>query len=215
MHKVDLHTHSIASHDGGITPAQYAHAISTGILDAIAVTDHNSVELALILRKELGPKIIVGEEIMTNSGEIIGLFLKERIKPGLTPLTTIRKIREQEGIVYIPHPLETFRKGLPLSVLEEIFDQIDIIEAFNGRAFLQNKHAQSAMFAKLNNIRIAASSDAHGAAALGKTYTLTKQIPSKRSLLKDIETGTPIASRPSLQDLLFPKYNKLKKKLLK
>ena len=82
MFKVDLHTHSSASHDGGISFEQYQLALSTGLLDAIAVTDHNSIETAQALHELLGDQIIVGEEIMTSQGEIIGLFLKQPIAPG-------------------------------------------------------------------------------------------------------------------------------------
>lgn len=213
MFKVDLHTHSEASPDGGITASQYAHVLSTGLLDVIAVTDHNQIDFALKLQGELGERIIVGEEIMTNSGEIVGLHLTERIKPGLSPLETVKQIKEQDGFVYIPHPFETVRKGLPADVLEELVDYIDIVEVCNGRAFLQNRKTKSAIFAKLHRLRSAASSDAHGLKGLGKTYTQTKEIPSRGTLLGTIASGTPIATHPSPRALLYPKYHRLRKKL--
>jgi predicted metal-dependent phosphoesterase TrpH len=74
MYKIDLHTHSSASSDGGITADQYSKIISQNILDYVAITDHNKVSFAMKLSEELGDKIIVGEEIMTSEGEIIGLF---------------------------------------------------------------------------------------------------------------------------------------------
>ena len=213
MFKVDLHTHSATSHDGGISAEQYAHALSTGVLDVIAVTDHNKIDFAMRLQAELGDRIIVGEEIMTTSGEIIGLYLTERIKPGLSPLETVKQIKNQGGIVYIPHPFETVRKGLSADVLKEIVDHIDIMEVCNGRAFLQNRHTKSVIFAKLHRLRSAASSDAHGLKGLGKTYTQTKEIPSQESLLAVMTTGTPIARHPSPRALLYPKYHVLRKKL--
>ncbi|MCA9330415.1 PHP domain-containing protein, partial [Candidatus Saccharibacteria bacterium] len=112
MYKVDLHTHSQASPDGGITAEQYAHVLSTGLLDMIAITDHNSIAYAQEVQKQLGDKIIVGEEIMTNDGEIVGLFLTQVIEPGLSAQETCRRIKAQHGLVYIPHPFETVRKGL-------------------------------------------------------------------------------------------------------
>lgn len=213
MFKVDLHTHSSASPDGGITEDQYAHALSTGILDVIAITDHNRIDFALRLQGELGDRIIVGEEIMTTTGEIIGLYLTSPIEAGLSPLETVKQIKEQQGLVYIPHPFETVRKGLPTDALEELVDYIDIIEVCNGRAFLQNKHAKSAIFAKLHRLRGAASSDAHGPKGLGKTFTQTKDIPHRDSLLEAIASGTPITSPPRPRALLYPKYHRLRKKL--
>jgi hypothetical protein len=211
--KVDLHTHSVASPDGGISANQYAHALATGLLDVIAVTDHDQIDFALRLQGELGDRIIVGEEIMTNSGEIVGLHLTSHIKPGLSPLETVKQIKEQNGVVYIPHPFETVRKGLPADVLEELVDYIDIIEVCNGRAFLQNRHTKSAIFAKLHRLRAAASSDAHGIKGPGKTYNQTKEIPTRETLLSVIAASTPIATHPSPRALLYPKYHVIRKKL--
>ena len=212
MYKIDLHTHSTASPDGGITADQYAHALSTNLLDVIAVTDHNHIDFALGLQKQLGDRIIVGEEIMTTGGEIIGLFLSERIRAGLSPLETIKQIKEQGGLVYIPHPFESIRKGLHPGVLEELVDYVDIVEVCNGRAFLQNRNAQTVIWAKLNHKTSAASSDAHGKRGLGKTYTRVKKLPATHELVEILAHGTPVTDRPGLRSLLYPKYHRLRKK---
>lgn len=78
MFKIDLHTHSTSSPDGGITAHQYEEALSTGVLDCVAITDHNRIDFAEKLERSFGDKIIVGEEIMTSGGEIIGLYLKRK-----------------------------------------------------------------------------------------------------------------------------------------
>lgn len=213
MYKIDLHTHSTASSDGGISAEQYARALSTNILDVIAVTDHNRIDFAQKLQAELGDRIIVGEEIMTTGGEIIGLFLKTRIEPGLSPLETVKQIKDQKAIVYIPHPFETIRKGLHPATLEELIDYLDVIEVCNGRSFLQNRHAQTVIWSKLNRIIGAASSDAHGVRGLGKTYTRTKNLPSADDLVQTIARGTPVTERPGIRSLLYPKYHRLRKKL--
>lgn len=213
MYKVDLHTHSTASHDGGITFDQYAKALSTNLLDVIAVTDHNHIDFAVGLQKQLGDRIIVGEEILTTGGEIIGLYLTSQIKPGLSPLETITQIKDQGGLVYIPHPFESIRKGLGPAALEELVDYIDMIEVCNGRAFLQNKSAQTVIWAKLNRINGVASSDAHGFKGLGKTYTRVKVLPTPDELVQIITAGTPVTERPHIRALLYPKYHRLRKKL--
>lgn len=213
MYKIDLHTHSEASPDGGITVSQYATALESGTLDMIAITDHNRIDFALEAQKALGDRIIVGEEIMSSQGEIVGLFLREVIEPGLSPLETAMKIKQQEGIVYIPHPFETVRKGLPPQTLEEIIEYIDIIEVCNGRAFLQNRSAQTVIWAKMNKVTGAASSDAHGRLGLGKTYTQVKALPTQETFLDVFKSGIPITDRPGMRSLLYPKYHRIRKKI--
>lgn len=213
MFKVDLHTHSSASPDGGITPDQYQRILETGVLDAVAITDHNSIDLALAMQKQLGEKIIVGEEIMTNRGEIIGLFLKELVPSGLSPIDTVRHIKDQEGLVYIPHPFETIRKGMHKPALEEILDYIDVVEICNGRAFAQNYSSQAVVWAKLNQKDGAAGSDAHGFRGLGNTYNDLPEMPTRENLLTLLDHAVLRTSRPSFRALLYPKYYRLRKKL--
>lgn len=213
MYKVDLHTHSSASPDGGITAAQYHHALTSGLLDVIAVTDHNRIDVAQALQRDLGDKIIVGEEIMTTAGEVVGLYLTEAIPAGLTPLETVQRIKDQHGLVYIPHPFETVRKGLHPAVLEEISDHIDLMEIYNGRAFAQDRSQQAVVWAKLNHIPGAASSDAHGLHGLGKTYTTLPSLPTRDTLLTEMKSATPVVGKPTVRALLYPKYHRLRKKL--
>jgi predicted metal-dependent phosphoesterase TrpH len=213
MYKTDLHTHSSASPDGGITPAQYQKALESGMLDAMAVTDHNDISVALQLHHDLGDQIIVGEEIMTTHGEIIGLFLTERVPAGLSPQDTVRHIKDQDGLVYIPHPFETYRKGMAPHILEEIADFVDIIEVCNGRAFLQNRSSQAVVWARLNQKDGAASSDAHGFKGLGRTYSDLSEMPTRANLLTILDTAVLRTRNPSFRALLYPKYHRFRKKL--
>ncbi len=213
MFKIDLHTHSTASPDGGISATQYSKALETGLLDAIAITDHNSIEFAVHMQSILGKSIIVGEEIMTTQGEIIGLYLTDLVPAGLSPAVAVKHIKDQGGIVYIPHPFETVRSGLPAGVLEEIIDQIDLFEVYNGRAFVQNRSANSVIWAKLNHKIIVASSDAHGYRGLGGTYTSIASFPTRETLTNLMDKGIPRISRPTMRGLLYPKYHRLRKKL--
>jgi predicted metal-dependent phosphoesterase TrpH len=213
MYKVDLHTHSSTSPDGGITATQYKKAFDSGLLDAIAITDHNDVSMALQLHQELGDRIIIGEEIMTTQGEIVGLFLTKRVPAGLNPHDTVKHIKDQGGIVYIPHPFETFRKGMAPHVLEEIADFVDIIEVCNGRAFLQNRSAQAVVWARLNQKDSAASSDAHGYKGLGRTYSDLSELPTRDNLLSLLDTAVLRTRNPSVRALLYPKYHRFRKKI--
>lgn len=210
--KVDFHTHSSDSHDGGISIKQYRNILETGQLDCVAVTDHGKIKTAWQLQDEFGDKVIVGEEIMTEEGEIIGLFLDKPIPSGLSLKKTITLIREQEAIVYVPHPFETIRHGLDEKTLAKHKDAIDIIEACNGRAFLQNYSKQSVVWARLNHVASAASSDAHGIKGIGRTYSLLHETPTKNTLLSLMPSAKLITDRPSFLSLLYPKYNRLRKK---
>lgn len=213
MPRVDFHTHSIASPDGGMTPQQYQEILRQDILDCIAITDHNRVDLALALHKELGDQIIVGEEISTSAGEVIGLYLTKAIPPNRSPLSTVQAIKAQGGIVYIPHPFETIRHGIAKSTLEEIIDHVDIIEAHNGRAFFQNKGPEAAAWATLHHRVRASSSDAHGVKGIGTAYTEIEEIPTKETLMKLMDKARLVTNRPPLRSLLYPKFHRLSKAL--
>ncbi len=135
------------------------------------------------------------------------------VRAGISPLETVKEIKDQGGLVYIPHPFESVRNGLHPSALEELINYLDIIEVCNGRAFLQNRSAQTVIWARLNRVIGAASSDAHGFRGLGKTYTRVKLVPKPEELVAAIGAGTPVTDRPGLRSLLYPKYHRLRKKL--
>lgn len=215
MIKVDLHTHSAASPDGGITAEQYRQLLGDGLLDCIAITDHNTVDLALQLHQELGDKIIVGEEIDTQQGEIVGLFLSQTIPGGLSLTEAIQRIRAQGGLVYLPHPFETVRKGVSKANLEKLVDQIDIVEVYNGRAVAQNKGPEATVWARLHQKPAAASSDAHGLKGTGTAYTLMAEIPSAQTLISLVERGHLSMERPPIHSLLYPKWHRLRSRLKK
>lgn len=212
MIKVDFHTHSSASRDGGIKPHQYKKILQAGILDCVAITDHNATELAQRLQGELGERIIVGEEIATAQGEIIGLFLSETIKPGQSALATAQRIKDQGGLVYIPHPFETLRAGISESALERIADLVDIVEAHNARAVFQNKGPQATVWATTHKKARAVASDAHGVKALGHTYCLIEKMPRSHSLVELLNNRARLVTKhPPMATLLYPKLNRAKK----
>ena len=108
MFRIDLHTHSLGSPDGAITTNQYRKVLLSGRLDYIAITDHDDTNFAKSVKKALGAelsdRIIVGQEITTKAGELIGLFLTQTVPAGLTLRETAKAIHQQGGLVYVPHP---------------------------------------------------------------------------------------------------------------
>lgn len=213
MLKIDLHTHSYASKDGGISEDQYISLIDNGVLDYIAITDHDTIEAALKLKKLLGDHIIIGEEITTKDGEIIGLFLKNYVEPYMSVADTIKVIKQQGGLVYVPHPFETVRKGIKKHELDKLVDQVDIIEAFNGRALVQNKGPEALTWARLHKITVASSSDAHGIKGVGRTFSIITKKPTAKNLSSLLATAHHSTKKPPIHTLFYPKINRLKKKI--
>jgi hypothetical protein len=216
MIKVDLHTHSIISPDGAgsITSSDFETFLEKRVLDCIAITDHNETKFAQMMYKKLGDKIIVGEEIMTIDGEMVGLFLKKTIPPGLSAQKTAREIHGQGGLVYIPHPFETIRKGLQRPVLEKIVKDIDIFEVFNGRGRFIGKAKEAEKFAALYKLVTAASSDAHGFHGIGKTFNTIQKMPDRSSLKKLLSDGLLQKTYAPLFSYLYPVTNMIKNKLI-
>lgn len=215
MYKIDLHTHSMSSPQGGLSAASYRKMLSNGALDYLAVTDHDRIDFAAGLQHEFGERVIVGEEIMTTAGSVIGLFLQKPVRPGLSPMTTIKQIKDQDGLVYIPNPFVTARKGLQPAVLDELVEMIDIIEVANGRTFIGRHSPAALVWTKLNRKVSASSSDAHGLKGLGTCYTAVHETPTRANLIELLASGITICERPNFRSMLYPAYNQMRKKIQK
>ena len=213
--KIDLHTHSVGSPDGGLTGEDDRRVLENGQLDYVAITDHGTVEMAVRIQKELGElgkRVIIGEEIKTTDGELIGLYLTETIPEGLTPAETVQAIRDQNGVVYVPHPFETVRSGIGYDSLQGIMEHVDIIEVYNGRAYFQDFGLRAALLAKQNQKALSAASDAHGRHGWGRTATIVSDATTRENLVEQLQNGSLQTRRVGL-GILYPKLNRLKKKL--
>jgi predicted metal-dependent phosphoesterase TrpH len=213
MYRIDLHTHSVASPDGGLRPDDYAAALEQGDLHVIAVTDHNRIDWAQRLQKKLGNRIIVGEEISCVEGEIIGLYLKELVKPGLTAVEAAKAVRRQGGLVYVPHPFETVRSGIDEATLKAIAPHVDIIETHNGRAVFQDRSRLARHYRVQFGWAGAASSDAHSRHGWGRTYSLVEELPTRQTLLDLLQAAQMTRRAPGVRGILAPKINRLRKKV--
>lgn len=210
-YKVDLHTHSTGSPDGGLTKHHYQFFLDNNLLDYIAITDHNRVDIAQQYQAELGGRIIVGEEVMTSEGELIGLHLSKLVEPGQTALATAQAIKKQGALVYVPHPFETVRSGISEKTLEQIAEHVDIIEGYNGRAVFQNRGALARKWADKLHVPIAASSDAHGRTGWGYTYSLLDAAPTRASLTSLLKTASYSRGTVGV-GVIYPKLNRLIRK---
>lgn len=209
---LDLHTHAYDSPDGSLGLNDYKKMLEHGPLSYIAITSHDSVRAAQEIQAALGDHIIVGEEITAQEGEIIGLYLTQEVPNGMTAAQTVHAIKQQGGVVYIPHPFETARKGLKAHTLQHIAKDIDIIEAHNGRAVFQNRSAQAKEWALTHHKAMAASSDAHGWHGWGKTHTTIAEAPTRQNIVELLQSATYTVKSPGLRGLLYPKFNRLRHK---
>ena len=171
MLKVDLHMHTHFSPDSDVPPERLVARCEEVGLNCIAVTDHNTVDGALAVREIAPFTVIVAEEVASSEGEITGLFIQETIPVGLSPLETVQRIKDQGGLVSVPHPFDRFRGHvISRAALEEILPYIDIVEAFNSRNSLPGDNRKAERFAREHGLVVSAVSDAHTTYELGRTY---------------------------------------------
>jgi predicted metal-dependent phosphoesterase TrpH len=206
--EVDLHMHTDHSGDCA-TPVEVllASAREQG-LGAIAVTDHNEISGALEAKAQAARsapgggggsnlKVIVGEEVKTASeGEVIGLFIKEKIPRGLSLQETIAEIKRQGGIVYVPHPFDRMHSVPDYEHLLKVLDDVDAIEVFNPRVAIGAFNEEAARFAAKYRITAGAGSDSHVAQGLGSVRIRMRDFDGPQEFLQSLRDAE-ILTRPS------------------
>ena len=172
--RVDLHSHTMWSGDATTTPEELREAIAESGIDVLCITDHGTINGAVELAASgaLGCRVIVGEEVRTSAGEIIGLFLTERLPFGMKPAEAVSLIRSQGGVVYVPHPFDPMRHCLAEDALEGLAADggLDAVEVLNAKVSLDHLNRRAAEFAAHHGLVGGAGSDAHVASAVGAAY---------------------------------------------
>ncbi|TAK35209.1 MAG: PHP domain-containing protein [Chloroflexota bacterium] len=188
--KADFHCHTRRSPDSVTTPEQLiASCVQRGI-NCLAVTDHNKVQGAFEVQRQAPFIIIVGEEIKTRDGEIIGLFLKEEIPRGLSAGRTIEAIREQGGVVYVPHSMDPVRRTrLKPAVLREVVSMVDVLEVCNARSFNPLAVGKARHFAMRHGLLMGAGSDAHTPGEIGTTHVVMPEFNGPDEFLQSLAVG--------------------------
>jgi predicted metal-dependent phosphoesterase TrpH len=192
--RVDLHIHTMWSGDSTTTPDEFAAAVDASGIDVVCITDHNAIDGALALRDRLACRVIVGEELRTPAGEVIGLFLTERVPMGISHLEAARVIRDQGGVVYVPHPFDPMRRHLAESALYELAeaDLIDAVEVLNAKTSLSSLNRRAAEFAAEYGIVGGAGSDGHVPDALGAAYVEMADFTTPMEFLASLATAQVI-----------------------
>lgn len=198
--RIDLHCHSEASHDCKTPLKQMPGICLQHNLRVLAVTDHDQVWGGLELQKIVQEEgldqdlwIIPGEEVTTREGELIGLFLQERIPPQLTPEETVQEIKSQGGLVMLQHgfdPLKRYR--LRPEATARIAGSIDIVETFNARLSRKRWNAAAVVWANEKHLPQCAGSDAHTMQDIGEAWVETpfRAVHTPEDLLAALKLGT-------------------------
>ena len=170
--RVDLHSHTMWSGDSTTTPEELVEAVEASALDVLCVTDHNAIKGAQELAALLPCRVVIGEELRTHAGEIIGLFLTEHVPFGVQPPEAAHLIRQQGGLVYVPHPFDPMRRNLAEPALVALTGAglVDALEVFNAKTTLSHLNERAAAFARDHDLAAGAGSDAHVPEALGAAY---------------------------------------------
>ena len=197
---VDLHMHTDHSYDCA-TPVEVllAQARSRG-LGAIAITDHNEISGALDARaKADGVKVIVGEEVKTaDQGEVIGLFIEQKIERGMTLEQTIAEIKRQGGLVYVPHPFDRLHSVPDYEHLLGVLDDVDAIEVFNPRVAISEFNDEAVRFAAKYRIPAGAGSDAHVPQGLGSVRIRMRDFDGPEEFLESLRDADIVRNPASL-----------------
>jgi len=198
--RIDLHVHTNRSPCALLTPETIIRTARRRGLGAVAVTDHNSIAGALQVRSlARSLKVIVGEEIKTAEGEIIGYFLQEEIPPFLSPGETMQEIRRQGGLVSVPHPFDRLRSSrLNRQALVEIIQDIDMIEVFNARDILLRKEQKLIDEALKHGAVPIVASDAHLSIEIGRAVMEIEDFDTTRQFLHNLKQARPIARKSPL-----------------
>ena len=214
--RVDLHTHTAFSRDCDTPPKAVVRQCREVGLNCIAVTDHNNIRGALEVRELADFPVIIGEEIMSSRGDIIGLFLEEEIPPGLSPVETVGRIRGQGGVVMVPHPVDAIRRGpLDPEALRTISADVALMEVLNARTILPRDLERCRRLAQEMHITPVAVSDAHTPGELGSAYTEIEGFDgSADSLVHALRTGRRAGHRSTPLVHVITAYVKVKKRFL-
>ncbi len=190
MLRVEFHCHTVFSKDSLTSPQSLVDVCRRKGIDRVSITDHNTIAGALVAQN-IDPKIvIVGEEIMTTRGEILAAFVTEEIPAMLSPMETIKRLRDQNAFISVSHPFDEWRSGgWKEEDLLEILPLVDAVEVYNSRCMRHVFNQRAMEFAKKYNVAGTVGSDAHAAFEMGRSLVLLEPFEGPDEMRKVIRNA--------------------------
>ncbi|MFW6150774.1 MAG: PHP domain-containing protein [Chloroflexota bacterium] len=214
MITADLHIHTCYSHDSCTRLGEIVERCVELGLGCVAITDHGTIEGAIELQKIAPFRVIVGAEILTPVGEIMGLFLKEDVPGGLSPLETVARIKKQGALAGIPHPFGRWPIQNSHKLLSpELIEQMDFLEVFNARSPFARSSDRAQQLALKYGKAGSAGSDAHTPGEIGKAYVEMRDFDGVGDFLEALASGRVHGERSSNLVHFASTLAKIRKKL--
>lgn len=196
--KTLIHIHTDFSPDSDLSCEALAAFADRHGFGCLAVTDHDAIDGALRLRSMTDAQVIIGEEVTTRDGDLIGLFLTERIPPGLSARETAIAIKQQGGLVVVPHPFIHFLGRGLRGVVWELIDLIDAVEVQNAQNLLAGADRAAARFAKELGFAAFVGTDAHTASSIAPCYQMMADVTDAAAFLGSLRTADFVCGRHPL-----------------
>lgn len=194
--KTVIHVHTTYSYDANAAPADVVQTARRQGVDCVAITDHDEIRGALEAQALGEVQVIVGEEISSRDGHLIGLFLQERIPPGLPAEQTAQLIREQGGLVLAPHPRALLcESSLDAATLERLVPWLDAVEVCNAQNPLWWEDRRAGCFARRHGIAAYVGADTHLRGYLATAHQLMPPFDGPAGFLSSLRQAELHAGR--------------------
>ncbi len=192
MITVEFHCHTTYSHDSLVSATRLHKICQKKSLDRLVITDHNTIEGALVAQALDPLTIIIGEEILTRQGELLAVFVTQAVPAGLSARETIQLLRQQQAFISVSHPLDMLRKGhWDEADLNDILPYVDAIEVFNSRCLSPQSNQQAQSFALDHHLPGIVGSDAHSVGEVGSATLTLPEFHDAASLKLALQYAQP------------------------
>lgn len=196
--KTLIHVHTDYSYDSDISLEILARFVAAEGIGAVAVTDHDAIAGAVRFQRMTDAKVIIGEEVSTRDGHLLGLFLHERVQPGMSARDTAKVIRAQGGLVLLPHPfVRAFSCGLG-EVAGRIVDLIDAVEVNNAQNLPRRPDRLAERFARTHGLPKFAGADTHMRMSIAPCYQMMPDFTSPADFLESLRAAELVRGRHPL-----------------
>ncbi len=189
MLKVEFHCHTWFSSDSRIDPAALVVEARKKGINRLVITDHNTV-LGAKAAQTLDPElVIIGEEILTQRGELLAAFVQEEVPPHLPPLEAVKRLKQQGAFISVSHPFDWQRSGWAEAELLDLLPHLDAIEIFNSRSLHRGVNERAAYFAREHGATGTVGSDAHLLWEVGRSTMMLPEFASAEGLREALRDG--------------------------